>query len=1147
MKRYEFDPVERASLERSPIPQAVYQRVGKWIEPLVISDGMIDCFGLPEREEAVAWIRRDLYANVHPDDASRVANAGLAFADGKGDYNIIYRNRRHDEYRVIHAQGRHEIRDGIQLARVWYTDEGPYYPEAPGDKKLNDLLSRALEAGWVDQRTHYDDLTGLPNMSYFLELADAWREKTQAEGRNPALLYINLNGMKHFNGKYGFAEGDRMLCAAAKMLTKYFGSDACSRFFSDHFGVYTVDDGLEEKLHALLAEWDCHDAKAMPMSVGIYTPKVQVVGAANACDRAKYACDQIRTNYRSEFIYFDEEMLAKEQNRQHIVEHLDQAIREKWIKVYYQPLVRATNGRVCDEEALARWIDPEKGFLSPAEFIPALEDAKLIYKLDLFMTEQILEKMKRQQAKGLFVVPTSVNLSRSDFESCDIVEEIRRRVDASGIGRDKLSIEITESTVGRNFDFMKEQVRRFQELGFHVWMDDFGSGYSSLDVLGNIRFDVIKFDMKFMQDFDKGEGNRIILTEMIKLAINLGLDTVCEGVEREDQLEFLQEVGCSKIQGYYFCKPIPEEEIWSRYDKGIQIGFENPAASEYYSTIGAFNLYDLSTAVSREEEANFRHYFDALPMAIIETNAEYFAILRCNQPYKDFMMKMFNVCPVGAQVPYSLGINRKGGGFLATMRQCAMDGKSLTLDEEMEDGSVTHAFVRKIAENPVTGMSAVATAVLSVAETRKGDSDLSFVHVAKALSSDYRYLYYVDLDTEEFVEYSTVAAGNDMAVERHGANFFESARQDALKILYEPDQKAFCQAFSRANVLQMIDEQGSFSQTYRQMQDGKPVYMNMKAVRLADKGNRLIIGVSNVDMQMRERQELLRQREEQQTYRRLASLGGDYLVFYTVDLETGHFYEFSASEDYERLGLTRTGEDFFTEAAAGAARAVYEEDLPLIRTLVNREKMLEEIERSGVFSIRYRLLLGGEPKYVNLRAALVDEKEGVRLIVGVTSVDEQVRREMRYEEELRSARDKANIDTVTGVKNPRAYANTENQLNDLLIQHQPVEFAIAVCRVQGLWERYEQEGEEIGNRLLRQACFVICNIFKRSPVFRLGRDRFVVICRGHDYESRDGLMQELHRHNREGDGLPILCGMATNEGDRNVASVFERAQEALEM
>ena len=1147
MKRYEFDPAERAVLERSPIPQGVYQRVGKWIEPLVISDGMIDFFGLPERKAAVAWIKRDMYANVHPEDAGRVANAGIAFADGQEEYNIIYRNKRHDEYRVVHARGIHEIRDGIQLAHVWYTDEGPYLPEAPGDKKLNTLLSKALQAGWMDHRTRYDDLTGLPNMSYFLEMADAWRERVQAEGRNPVMLYMNLNGMKHFNGKYGFAEGDRMLCAAAKLLTKYFGNENSSRFFSDHFGVYSVEDGLEEKLRALLREWDAHDAKALPMCIGIYSPKVETVGAANACDRAKYACDRIRKNYRSDFVWFDEEMLSKEQNRQHIVEHLDQAIREKWIKVYYQPIVRAVNSRVCDEEALARWIDPEKGFLSPAEFIPALEDAKLIYRLDLYVLEQVLEKMKCQAEKGLFVVPSSINLSRSDFESCDIVEEIRRRVDASGIARNMLSIEITESIVGNNFDFMKEQVRRFQELGFQVWMDDFGSGYSSLDVLGSIRFDVIKLDMKFMQDFDKGEENRIILTEMIKLAINLGLDTVCEGVERQDQLDFLREVGCSKIQGYYFCKPIPEEEIWNRYDNGVQIGFENPAASEYFSTIGTFNLYDLSTAVTREEEASFRHYFDALPMAIIETNEEYFSILRCNQPYKDFMMKMFGICLVGAQVPYSMGINRKGGGFLATLRQCAMDGNTVTLDEELEDGSVTHAFVRRIAGNPVTGMVAVATAVLSVGETRKGDSGLSFVHVAKALSSDYRYLYYVNLDTEEFVEYTPGVSGSDLAVERHGADFFESSRQDARKILYGPDQGAFCQAFSRRNVLQAIDEQGSFTHTYRQMQDGKPVYMNMKAVRLEDEDNRLIIGVSNVDMQMRERQELLHQREEQQMYRRLAALGGNYLVFYTVNLKTNRYVAYSASEEYERLGTTRTGEDFFADSAEEASHAVYSEDQPIIRTLVNREKMLEAIEQSGVFSIRYRLMLGGEPKYVTLRAALVDEKDGTQMIVGVTNVDKQVRREMRYQEELKSARDKANIDTVTGVKNPKAYANTESQLNDLLVQHQPVEFAIAVCRVKGLRDCYDQQGEETGNRLLRQACFVICNIFKRSPVFRMGRDRFVVICRGHDYDVRDELMQELHSYNRENGEMPILCGMATNDGDLNVASVFERAQEALEV
>ncbi|MER2139980.1 MAG: EAL domain-containing protein, partial [Succiniclasticum sp.] len=173
--------------------------------------------------------------------------------------------------------------------------------------------------------------------------------------------------------------------------------------------------------------------------------------------------------------------------------------------------------------------------------------------------------------EGLYVVPQSLNLSRIDFEACDIVEEVRRRVDEAGVERSKLTIEITESAVGRDFDFMKTQVQRFQELGFQVWMDDFGSGYSALDVLQDIHFDLIKFDMRFMHRFGEGNESRIIMTELVKMALGLGVETVTEGVETKEQVEFLREVGCTKLQGYYFCKPIPMEQIVERYRKGTQI------------------------------------------------------------------------------------------------------------------------------------------------------------------------------------------------------------------------------------------------------------------------------------------------------------------------------------------------------------------------------------------------------------------------------------------------------------------------------------------------------------------------------------------------------------------------------------------------
>ena len=200
-----------------------------------------------------------------------------------------------------------------------------------------------------------------------------------------------------------------------------------------------------------------------------------------------------------------------------------------------------------------------EGFLSPADFISELEDARLIYKLDLYVLEQVLKKIRSRMNAKEEIVPQSINLSRSDFETCDIVEEIRKRVDDAGVERNMISVEITEGIIGENFDYMKEQISRFQDLGFKVWMDDFGSGYSSLNVLHSISFDLIKFDQSFTKKLIDEERGRIILKDMMKMAESLQVDTICEGVETKEQALFLREIGCSKQQGYYYGKPCPLE------------------------------------------------------------------------------------------------------------------------------------------------------------------------------------------------------------------------------------------------------------------------------------------------------------------------------------------------------------------------------------------------------------------------------------------------------------------------------------------------------------------------------------------------------------------------------------------------------------
>ena len=554
----------RKALEESPQPLAVYQFSNHRIEMLAVSDGFLKLFGYPDRDQAVHILDRDMYRSVHADDQERLSGSILRFSEGE-ELDVVYRDRAgmETDYRVIHARGVHpHTGTDARIAVVWYMDEGVYRDGEDADGSLmTQALNRALHEESILYASRFDPLTGLPSLAWFFTLYEAKKTETAREGKQDVLLYIDLNGMKYFNHKYGFAGGDQLLKAFAALLEQTFGKENCCHASADRFAASTTEEGLEERLRTLIDEAaKINGGNSLPVRIGVYSGGFENVSASFAFDRAKMACDSIRQSDISGFNYYRKEMRDAFRKRQYLVDNIDRAIREKWIRVYYQPIVRAADGQVCDIEALARWLDPKEGFLAPADFIPYLEDAGLIYKLDLCVLDQMIEKIRAQQEAGETVVPHSVNLSRSDFETCDIVEELRKRVDAAGIRHDLISVEITESVIASNFEYMNEQVNRFHENGFSVWMDDFGSGYSSLDVLQNIRFDLIKFDLSFTRKLDEGENGKIILTELMRLASRLNVDTICEGVEKEEHVNFLREIGCSKLQGYYFSRPVPYEQ-----------------------------------------------------------------------------------------------------------------------------------------------------------------------------------------------------------------------------------------------------------------------------------------------------------------------------------------------------------------------------------------------------------------------------------------------------------------------------------------------------------------------------------------------------------------------------------------------------------
>ncbi|MBR4473107.1 MAG: EAL domain-containing protein [Oscillospiraceae bacterium] len=659
-------------------------------------------------------MNQNMFKDIHPDDTARFTNALLRFGVGGGRLELLYRTKKRDTagYKVIHLLGEHvDTDDGLRLAQIWFTEEGDYQEESGTD--LQRGVQKELQEESFKNSARYDYLTGLPNMSSFFELAEIGRKTILDQGGLPALLYFDLGGMKSYNHKYGFSEGDMLLRHFAGLLSRTFGTERCSHINADHFAAFADENGLEDRLGRLFREWRAmENNKHLPICVGVYPNRIEAVPVGMAYDRAKIACDAIKGTYASSFNYYSHALSEGIVRQQYILETFERALSENWIQVYYQPIVRAIDGKVCNEEALARWIDPVKGFLSPAEFIPYLEDAGLIYKLDLYILDQVLRYIKIKEAEGFYIVPHSINLSRSDFDACDMVEEIRRRVDAAGVSRDRINIEITESVIGSDFDYMKTQVERFQAFGFPVWMDDFGSGYSALDMLQSIKFDLIKFDMGFMRRLDDNDDGRIILTELMKMASALGVDTICEGVETEEQMRFLQEIGCSRLQGFYFSKPVPILHVLKYHRAHRLTGYENPEESEYYESLCSLNLYDVGV-VAREEKTSLRNTYNTLPMCIIEVKGDSTRFVRTNQSYRDFFMRFFHLDPSALGPAFA----KYDAAFMHNVvKACCEKGIRTFYDEKMPDGSIVHSFARRVDVNPVNGVTAIAIAVLSIRE-----------------------------------------------------------------------------------------------------------------------------------------------------------------------------------------------------------------------------------------------------------------------------------------------------------------------------------------------------------------------------------------------------------------------------------------------
>lgn len=573
--------------ESSYLPLAIFKVNLRQIELLYVTEGFVSSLS-SGKEEAMEIFKNDPFVYVHPADRQMAVKTLENFLAGKGSFDEAIRCKygSHTTYHPVRIIGKLNSYKGFRYAYFYFIDLHPYLGKSDSAKKASLELDNCT---LTIKQDIFDPLTGLPTMGHFVDMSGIGVRSIFARGKGCAFLCFDFSGLKNYNLKFGNSEGDALIKGFAKILSSHFSPFCLGRFGADHFYGFTQMEGIEGELKIVFGEVKTlNKGNSLPVRVGVYPLKEdKPFDVLNCCDKAKFACDLDRTTYASHFSYFAPEMERSIAIRDYALSHVDEALEKGWIKAYYQPLIRAVTGNVCGEEALCRWEDPILGLIQPNDFIPYLEEARLLYKVDAYMVSLVVEDFKKKERAGLPLVPVSINLSRYDFEQGDIINEIKAALSKGGYSPSLINVEITEAVAGRDQQFTKTQIKRLHEAGFKVWMDDFGAGYSSLNVLSDFDFDLVKFDMKFLKDFSENSKSASLLSAIIEMVQSLGADTLCEGVETREQLIFLLNHGCDKIQGYYYRKPEPINRVLYGVSR---IRREKGDEALYYETVGEYCL-----------------------------------------------------------------------------------------------------------------------------------------------------------------------------------------------------------------------------------------------------------------------------------------------------------------------------------------------------------------------------------------------------------------------------------------------------------------------------------------------------------------------------------------------------------------------------
>ncbi len=748
------------------------------------------------------------------------------------------------------------------------------------------------------QSTEKDTLTGLYNREYFFRYAE------QFDLRNKEIpmdaILVNINHFYNINERYGKEYGNtvlRHLADLIRVLLRKSGGFAC-RLEADTFLIYCRHgEHCKEMMEQAASDFDDNGAESgnrFHLRMGVYPDVDKSIDIERRFDRAKMAADTGRNKYGQTISYYDNKLHNEKLYEEQLLDDFRSALEQRQFQVYYQPKfdVRKDEPVLASAEALVRWKHPRLGMIEPGLFIPLLEDNGLVHKLDHYVWQEAAAQIRRWKDTLGVTVPVSVNVSRVDMYDPELISIFKKIIEENKLTTAEYLLEITESAYTDNSIQIINIVKQLRKLGFRIEMDDFGTGYSSLNMLSMLPIDALKLDMKFIRTaFSERKDTRMIEL-IIDIAEYLKAPVIAEGVETEEQLTTLKALGCDIVQGYYFSKPVPAEEFEafiiqkkqqavsesadvtkpnreaavSQDNRSTQYAdAEGNASAEAEKKLKIVELYGIAHALSSDFE---RVYY-------VDLDTEEYTKFKSEDAYADLHLErsgssFFRECrknlkkvihPEDLEKIRTVMQKKEMIGLLDNTPVYTIDYRKL-VNGQPEYYRLKLARPGSESRSVVIGISNIHTQSMyrqaQEKKLQKAHMDsLTYARIAHALAKDFFSIYYVNLDTNAFIEFSSADKYKELQTESNGIDFFESCLHNAPLAVHEDDLAKVLYVLNKENMLKELNINGSISVTYRLVNSGKSVYANMKIILMEGSENEsrhVVVGVSNIDAQIKREQ-----------------------------------------------------------------------------------------------------------------------------------------------------------------------------------------------------------------------------------------------------------------------------------------------------